>query len=415
MKLSITSIRELVLPAGVSEKTFFDDSAPGFGVRVRKSGARVYVAQYKVGTKNRRLVLGATDALDLSKARAMAKDALAAVRLGRDPVGEKHAAEQKASAATRFDALLARFLARQRARLKPRSFAETDRHLTVQAKPLHKLDLHAVTRRVIADRLAEITEQSGPAAANRCRASLSAYFTWVAREGIVDANPVAMTNKAIEVGARERLLTDDELVAIWRACGDDQYSTIVRLLILTGARRDGIANLRRSEVDLGAATITLPPERTKSRRSKPREHIIPASPAVLAILRAEPRRTNPDGTPRDLIFGSGARGFSGWSKAKIEIDARIAKARGMPVDDWTLHDFRRVMSTAMHERLGVLPHIVEAVLGHVGGHLSGVAGVYNVSEYATMKRGALEQWASFVLALAVDKPPADNIVKLMHA
>jgi hypothetical protein len=133
------------------------------------------------------------------------------------------------------------------------------------------------------------------------------------------------------------------------------------------------------------------------------------------MLWGEARRINPDGTPRDVIVGSGARGFSGWSKGKIEIDARIAKARGMPVDDWTLHDFRRVMSTAMHERLGVLPHIVEAVLGHVGGHLSGVAGVYNVSEYATMKRGALEQWASFVLALAVDKPPADNIVKLMHA
>jgi hypothetical protein len=260
VKLSNTSIRELTLPDGVGEKTFFADDLPGFGVRLRKSGARFYVAQYKIGTKNRRLVLGAVDAIDLSKARGMAKDALAAVRLGRDPVGEKHAQQAKASAAIRFDKKLPAFLERQRAQLKPRSFAETDRHLTVQAKPLHKLDLGMVNRRVIADLLAELAERSGPAAANRCRASLSGFFTWLTKAGAIDANPVLATNKAEEIGARQRLLTDNELTAIWRACGDDQYSVVIKLLILTALRRDEVASLRWSEVDLAqayAATGTL--------------------------------------------------------------------------------------------------------------------------------------------------------------
>ena len=84
------------------------------------------------------------------------------------------------------------------------------------------------------------------------------------------------TNRAVETGARSRVLTDNELAMIWRALGDDQYSAIVKLLCLLGARRDEIASLCWSEIDLDRAIITLPPERTKNRR----EHQIPLAPAV---------------------------------------------------------------------------------------------------------------------------------------
>ena len=304
--------------------------------------------QYKIGGKHRRMVLGAVGAIDAGKARATAKDLLAMVRLGRDPAGEK--LEQRQKIGETFGALLPRFLARQRAKLKPRSLEETVRHLERHAKPLHARSIEQIDRRGLAVLLAGIAEKSGPSAANRVRASLSAYFAWLVREGMLDANPVIGTDRAVEVGAAFACLTDAELVEIWKALGDDQYSAIVKLLVLTGARRDEIGSLHWSEVDLDGAVITLPPARTKNKRP----HEIFLSPPALAVLEAQAR--DPE---RDLVFGRGGRGWRGWSKSKAELDARIQ------VRDWTLHDFRRVLSTRLHETLGIQPHVIEALLGHV--------------------------------------------------
>ena len=391
MKLTTASIRSLALPRGLQEKTFFDDDLPGFGLRVRAGGARSFVVQYKFGSQHRRLVLGAAAALDLGKARATARDVLAAVRLGRDPFSER--GEARAQAAEQFGGLLPRYLARQKAKLKPRSLVETERHLLVNAKPLHARPVKAIDRRMIAALLAGIAESRGPAAANRVRASLSTYFMWLAREGLVDANVVANTNRAPESGARSRVLADDELRDIWDAAGDDRYGSIVRLLTLTAARRDEIASLRWAEADLDAALIVLPPERTKNRR----QHEIPLSPPALAILKAQPRRS-------DFVFGgAGQSGFAGWSKSKSEIDVRLLTARKAAgrasICEWRLHDLRRTASTVMHDQLGIAPHYVEAVLGHVSGHKAGVAGVYNYARYGKEKRAALDRWAEHVIAV----------------
>jgi integrase len=291
--------------------------------------------------------------------------------------------------------------------LKPRSYEEVERHLLNHAKPLHSRSIDHIDRRAIAVRIAEISEKSGAGAANGVRRSLSAYFNWLHSEGMVEANPVANTNPAGIIAARERVLSDGELAMIWRNLEDDQYGAIVRLLVLTGARRDEIASLRWSEVDLDAAVIMLPPERTKNRR----EQQIPLAPAALAILQAQPHRMELDGTPRDLVFGFGARGFQDWSGSKADLNARI-EAAGEPIADWRLHDCRRSTSTTMHERLGIMPHVVEAVLGHVSGHLAGVSGVYNKASYAELKRVALEKWATHVEALVTGKRPAGSVVKL---
>jgi hypothetical protein len=114
MKLTITSVRSLTLPKGQMDKTYFDDDLPGFGVRVRAGGSKTWIVQYKVGARHRRMPLGSVGTLDLSKARATAKDLLAAVRLGRDPFAEK--IETRAKITETFGALLPRYLARQRAR-----------------------------------------------------------------------------------------------------------------------------------------------------------------------------------------------------------------------------------------------------------------------------------------------------------
>ena len=171
-------------------------------------------------------------------------------------------------------------------------------HLRVQSKSFHRLPLAQIDRRAIARLLAETGVSSGPFAANRLRASLMTFFTWCMREGLIDANVVIATNKNHEGGGRERVLTNDELRAVWTATsGGDQHSAVVRLLLLTGARRDEIGGLKWDEIDFDSAIISLPGERTKN--SKPFD--IPLAPATLTILEAQPRRD------RAFVFGRGAR------------------------------------------------------------------------------------------------------------
>ena len=220
--------------------------------------------------------------------------------------------------------------------------------------------------------LGEIAAERGPFAANRARTTLSGLFSWAMKEGLVDANPVLGTNRQANGGARTRA-HDAELVAIWNACRDDDHGRIVRLLILTAQRRDEVGGMTRSEIgDLAARKWSLPSERTKNGRA----HDVPLSDLTLAISRG---LGHPGREERELIFGDGARarggadrGYSGWSKAKAQIDQRIpAKAKVAPR---TLHDLSRSAATRMAD-LGVLPHVVEAVLNHVSGSKAGVAGL----------------------------------------
>ena len=213
------------------------------------------------------------------------------------------------------------------------------------------------------------------------RASLCAFFGWVIREGIrlPEGNVAAYTNKR-EEKSRDRVLSDGELKTIWKACADDDYGAVLKLLILTGQRASEIAELRWDEVH--DEQIVLPAERTKNGRS----HIIPLSEAAAAIIAKFPQGD------RRHVFGRDDTGFQGWAKAKERIDALIA------LPHWTVHDLRRTAATRMAE-LGVQSHIIEAVLNHVSGHKSGVAGIYNRAQYDREKRQALDLWAEHIRTL----------------
>src|SRR5262249_5505463 len=272
------------------------------------------------------------------------------------------------------------FLLHKKAALKPRTYVEVERHLMADAKRLHGLQIDAIDRRTVATLLAELANGRSSTVANHVRASLSAFFSWAMREGLAEANPVVGTNRAVASASRDRVLNDHELRSIWNALGGDDYGNIVRLLALTGQRRDEIGSLRWQEIDFDKAVISLPAERTKN--GKP--HDIPLSAAALDILKKRPCLAG-----REHVFG--ANGFAGWSNCKRELDARVA-AKGA-ISPWRLHDLRRTVSTRMHDDLQVQPHIVEAVLNHVSGHKGGVAGIYNKATYAKEKAIALARWA----------------------
>jgi integrase len=393
VKLTASAIRTIKLPPGVTDRVYFDERLPGFGLRVRTSGVHSWMVQYAIGKRTRRVVLGLLSGLDPSTAYNAARDLLSQVRLGRDPSAER--AQARVKAAETFGALLPRFLARQQAKLKPRSYEETQRYLAVRAKALHQLPIESIERRTVATLFAEIEESSGSTTANRARAALSAFFNWAAREGYIDQNPTSFTNKSVEPGARDRTPGDDELKAILQALRDDEYGMIVRLLILTGARRDEIASLRWDEVDFDGALATLSGDRTKSGWS----HLILLSAPALEILNAQTRRVGPERERRDYVFGRGAGPFSGWSRAKAELDVRIAEIRnGQALEPWTVHDLRRSISTWLHEH-GIAPHVVEVILGHVSGHKGGIAGVYNKALYLDERRRALARWGEHVMSL----------------
>lgn len=364
MKLTQRTLETLELPAGKADHIEFDDAVPGFGVRIRSSGARTFVFQYKLGSRNRRMTFGKAAALPLSQARKMAGELYAKVRLGRDPAGEKD--EGRIRAAETVGAVLESYLPHKQANLRPRSYLETERHLLRHCRALHRLPLVEVNRRAIAARLAAITMSSGPSAANRVRDSLQAFFSWTIAQGLLDYNPVVGTVTNQE-RARERVLEDFELKAIWDATeGSGSYNAIVRLLMLTGQRRSEIGALEWGEVF--DDKIVLPSMRTKNNR----EHIIPLSPAAQEIL-AGCRR---DG---EFVFGNRPdRPPSDGGRAKAALDQRM-RASGIEIDPWTHHDLRRTCATRMAE-IGIQPHIIEAVLNHVG-HKAGVHGIYNRATY----------------------------------
>jgi integrase len=421
MKLTQAAADDLLrrpIPADKSELRFFDEDLSGFGVRLRRGANSKpqgrWIVQYRVKGKTGQTTesIGAIGIVNAKAAREKAKGILAQAQLGVDLRDAR--TETRERSKDTFGIIAARYLEKRRADLKPRSFDQVETHLTKHWSRFDRVPVHEITKRDIAIRLGEIAEgtptekKRGPIAANRARASLSSFFSWAMAEGIVDANPVIATNRQGAEQTRDRVLTDAELVAIWNASNGDDYGAIIRLLILTGQRRDEVGAIARAELDLPGRKWTIPAARTKNGRT----HEIALSDPALSILKAATTREGRE--DRDAIFGDGAagNGFSGWSKAKAALDKRIigeAKQKKKSAA-WRLHDIRRTVATRMID-LGVPSDHVEAVLNHVSGHRSGVAGVYNRALYTAEKRAALDRWASHVSALLAGKA-ADNVTPL---
>jgi integrase len=385
VKLNLKNTSALKLPLGSKDAVFWDDDIAGFGIRIREGGSRTWVYRYRRGSKQRSMKLGSAKSVPLSVARENASKLEAEVRLGGDPALKTQTANLAAD--TTFEVLANQYLEARKSKWRPSSHKQNQRHLFKYAKPLHPLPITAVSQRNIANLLADITKESGEATSNRVRSTLSSLLGWVIKEGIrlPEGNVASYTNKH-EERSRDRVLTDAELKTIWKACSDSEFGAIIKLLILTGQRESEIGGLSWNEIH--DEQIMLPAERTKNKRT----HVLPLSDAARTILEKfrDEQRTH--------VFGlADTTGFNGWGYAKRTLDARIAEG-GKPLAHWTLHDLRRTVATRMAE-LGVQPHIIEAVLNHVGGHKGGIAGVYNRATYDKEKREALNLWAEHVMAL----------------
>jgi len=391
MRLTDTEIAKRQIPQGKHDIVLSDDEITGFALRIR-NGKRSFIFQYSITSNGKRvsarMKLGDYPAMKADAARLEASRLHSKVTLGGHPAAEKRV--QRAEAVHTFDVLVDAYLAFQEKEVRPATLVENTRYLKVYARELHRLPVATINRAIIVKLLDRARVDYGKVSANRMQTTLSAAFGWGIERGYAEANPLIGIKKKKEE-SRERVLDNAELKAVWNALGDDTFSQIIKLLILTGQRLNEIARLRWSEVDFDAGLIRLPASRTKNKRP----HEIPMSAAVRQILAGRAREY-------DGVFASD-RGYMGnWENRMVRLQAAIAE-RGRALAHWTPHDLRRSAVSGMAE-LRIPPHIIEAVINHVSGHKGGVAGVYNRASYDKAKTEALEQWGRHVLGLTSGEP-----------
>jgi integrase len=363
----------------MTDRFEWDSKLTGFGKRIR-DGRETWVIQYRLGHKQRRMTVGTCAKLTQAQAREAARKRLAQVELGQDPAADRRQTRTEAKHTLR--GVIAEYLEAKQDMIRPTTYREVSRYLNDHWAPLHGVPVNAVKRADVALELGKMVRRNGNAAAGRARIALSAFYVWAMGAGIAEQNPVVGSNRPGVPPPRDRILNDTELAAVWRAAGDDDYGRIIRLLALTGCRREEIGGLRWIEIDAKERVIKLPAERCKNGRA----HEVPLTDLAWSILQEQP-------VTGEHLFGRD--GFSQWSRGKRELDARL----GDSVASWRLHDLRRTAATRMAD-LGVMPHVIEAALNHQSGFKRGVAGTYNRSRYEGAVRNALALWSEHVLALA---------------
>ncbi|MCJ2106787.1 integrase arm-type DNA-binding domain-containing protein [Methylobacterium sp. E-041] len=371
-----------------------DGALPGFYLVVQPAGGKSWAVRYRVDGKPKKLTLGAYPRLPLIEAREAARTALRAVAEGRDPAGEKQAAKGEPSAADamRFGAVAADYVERY-AKPRNRSWRETEAFLTRTLDATDKWqdrDVRSIGRKEVLNALDAVIGRGASIHANRLFAALRRFFAWTVERGILEASPMAGLKPPSPEVSRDRVLTDPELVAAWKAAAQVGYpfGPVVQLLILTGQRRSEVLEAEWREFDLDTATWTIPRTRAKNDRA----HVVPLAPGAVEILRQLPRIGQ---RPRLLFTTTGETAFSGVSKAtdRLQAIAGSLLPDGVESTAWRLHDLRRTFASGC-ARLGVPVHVVEKALNHTSGTHSGIVGVYQRHEYGEERRRAMELWAA---------------------
>ena len=287
--------------------------------------------------------------------------------------------------------------------IRPRTLREAKRYLEQHWKPLHDVVLDRLDRRSIMARLDQIATDSGATACNRAKAYASMACAWALERGRIDHNPFAGIKRPMPERPCERVLSLRDLAAIWKALDPaDTFASIMRLLLLTGQRAHEVAGLRWGEIDFEQGLWVLPADRSKNHRP----HTVPLSRQALDLLRGSERDEGDD-----LVFPGNKAEYRGMGGGKRRLDAAL---NGAIAKSWTIHDIRRSVATGLAE-MGISPIVIEAVLNHVSGQRSGVAGIYNRHSYADEKRTALQAWADRLDAMVSGQETPGNVVALRHA
>jgi integrase len=380
------------LQAGEVEGFLWDEDLKGFGLRTTSSGSASYVLQYRMGgreSKTRRYTIGGHGSpWTPATARAEAGRLLLLVGQGIDPVEADKQRRREA-----VDLAFSNYADHFGKACKGRGWKTlVQRSLRLHVKPvLRDKPLPTITR---ADVVSVFDRMPDEQAANRRNvfAVLRRLFKWAVSRGDLQNSPMEGMETPPPVKPRDRWLGDAELKRIWNQAPRCHrcFGPIVRLLIVTGQRREEVTGLQWEELDRTEREWRLPGDRTKNGEPS----TVPLNELAIAELDKVAKGDQWPRRGRVFPTSSGA-GFTAYSKGKNKLDKLIAEDGGDRLPHWRLHDLRRTLATGF-QRLGVRFEVTEAVLNHVGGSRSGVAGIYQRHDWRDEKRDALDIWSGHI-------------------
>lgn len=400
----------------------YDAQIPNFGIRITdrssadNKGAFVLVTRFPGSTNPVPRRIGDYPAMTLAKAREIAREWREDIRRGIDPK-VKEAERRREEARRRADTVAAAFTAFADDHLSTlRTGDEVKRAIERHVLPLWAERPISEIRRADVAELVRGLRKGAPIGANRVLAYLKKFFSWLADQDMIEASPATAVKRPSKEVKRDRVLSDLEIRAVWRAADEmGAFGRAFKLMLVTAQRRSEVGALAWREVDRQQAVWRLPRERAKSDRG----HEIPLSALALSII---------DDCPRlgDFVFSTGrgaaraggsanAPAISGWSKAKRKLDMLAAqKLRELapdrdeaPFPQWRIHDLRRSAATSL-ARLSVDRVTISKILNHSE---TEVTAIYDRHRYHEEMRSALERWAARLTDIVSGTFPG-NVVQL---
>jgi integrase len=419
-KLTDRFLAALRVEDGRKDRLVFDTACPGLGVRLTAKGTRTLIAQWTDPATRRKVrePIGVWGAITIDQARDAVRARLGAVAKGIDLKAERErrraeAERERAEAALTFDALIEEWDALHLAQRRERYRAEALRAIRHAFPELLKHPAARITKADAVNALDKLVKADKAAMAGRTLAYARAAFRWAEKRGKVPGNPFQGLPISAGANARERMLNDVELAEVWEASATLGYpwGPFFRLAMLTLQRREEVAGMRWSEINLDKQLWTLPGSRMKN--GKP--HDVHLTDATRAVLRDIPRVEGCD----FVLSTTGKTPVSGFSKAKAALDAAIIKARAeaaarvnrtpQPLPEWRTHDLRR-SGVSILARLGFDSIVADKILAHQPAKLLGVSGVYQRHDFARERAAALDAWAAHVTGTA-----SENVIPLRSA
>lgn len=392
--------KKLVDGAKPADRDVFiwDRDVSGFGLKVTPRGRKTYVLQYRLGgrgTATKRITIGRHGSPWTPElARREAKSLLELVKRGTDPMAAKRD-RLRLSCENPFCQYLTHFLAVYGKRhWRPRTYASAESNLRRYVSPLLKnKSLLSITRTDLVAVFDALPKESA-ALPRSVYAHTRKLFTWALERGDIQRSPFEGMKSPPQGSSRDRVLTDAEIGLIWLASHDIEptYGTFVRLLMLTGQRRDEVAGIRWEELNRSEETWTLPGNRTKNG-------LLSVVPLPEEAVRELDGITKGRWPTVGYVFPTRGKSYiSSFSSVKRQLDIAMGnklsrREADLRISPWRFHDLRRTFATGM-QKLGIRFEVTEALLNHVSGSRSGVVGVYQRHEWSEEKREAIKKWAS---------------------
>lgn len=324
----------------------YDDDPTGLYLRVQPSGVKSLALRFSYGGKSRYLTIGRANVIPLDKAREIAKQHLREVAAGIDP-------SRKGKSARSVQAVYERWMRKHvETKLKPKT--QKDYKMIFENHILPRIghrDANRLTTLEVQDLHNSLWET--PYMANRVLATLSAMFQWAGKVGLRDpqlVNPVSGIQRFKEKH-RERYLTNEEINTVMeglRVYGSQDFADVIRLLLLTGARKSEIERLEWGWIDWERKLVRLPDSKTGGRSL----HL--SQPAYELLVRRRPLyQTEQYVFPSSLDKGHYRSTGVEWQ--------RFRKSIGLP--SVRLHDLRHTFASLAANN-GVPLNVVGGLLGH---------------------------------------------------